>query len=74
MTPDEMTTIVRDAMLALGGQTYEDTYAQEVKAQKHARARERTPRARRPEAPSLAALDPFGDLVDLGPDPRTDLR
>jgi 1-acyl-sn-glycerol-3-phosphate acyltransferase len=32
MTPDEMTTIVRDAMLALGGQTYVDTYAQEVKA------------------------------------------
>ena len=39
MTPDEMTTIVRDAMLALGGQTYEDTYAQEVKAQKHAARR-----------------------------------
>jgi 1-acyl-sn-glycerol-3-phosphate acyltransferase len=36
MTPDEMTTIVRDAMLALGGQTYMDTYAQKVKAQKHA--------------------------------------
>lgn len=32
MTPDEMTTVVRDAMLALGGQTYVDTYAQEVKA------------------------------------------
>jgi 1-acyl-sn-glycerol-3-phosphate acyltransferase len=36
MTPDEMTTIVRDAMLALGGQTYVDTYAQKVKAQKRA--------------------------------------
>jgi 1-acyl-sn-glycerol-3-phosphate acyltransferase len=34
MTPDEMTTIVRDAMLVLGGQTYVDTYAQKVKAQK----------------------------------------
>jgi hypothetical protein len=32
MTPDEMTTIVRDAMLALSGQTYVDTYAQQVKA------------------------------------------
>ena len=46
MTPDEMTTIVRDAMLALGGQTYVDTYAQEVKAAAACRAGERTPRAR----------------------------
>jgi 1-acyl-sn-glycerol-3-phosphate acyltransferase len=36
MTPDAMTTIVRDAMLALGGQAYVDTYAQEVKAQRRA--------------------------------------
>lgn len=46
MTPDEMTTIVRDAMLALGGQTYEDTYAQQVKAQKHG------PRRADPEGPA----------------------
>ena len=31
-----MTTIVRDAMLALSGQTYVDTYAQEAKAQRRA--------------------------------------
>jgi 1-acyl-sn-glycerol-3-phosphate acyltransferase len=46
MTPDEMTTIVRDAMLALGGQTYEDTYAQEVKA------RQRAARGADPEGPA----------------------
>jgi 1-acyl-sn-glycerol-3-phosphate acyltransferase len=32
MDPEQMTTVVREAMLALGGQTYVDTYAQEVKA------------------------------------------
>jgi hypothetical protein len=37
MTPDELARIVRDALLELGGQTYVDTYAQEVKAQKGAR-------------------------------------
>jgi 1-acyl-sn-glycerol-3-phosphate acyltransferase len=41
MTPDEMTTIVRDAMLALSGQTYVDTYAQEVKAALRAERRRR---------------------------------
>jgi 1-acyl-sn-glycerol-3-phosphate acyltransferase len=39
MTPHEMTTIVRDAMLALGGQSYVDTYAQEVKAALRAEGR-----------------------------------
>jgi 1-acyl-sn-glycerol-3-phosphate acyltransferase len=34
--PDEMTRVVRDALLALGGQTYVDTYAQEAKAERRA--------------------------------------
>jgi 1-acyl-sn-glycerol-3-phosphate acyltransferase len=37
MSADELTAVVRDALLALGGQTYVDTYAQDVKAEKHAR-------------------------------------
>jgi 1-acyl-sn-glycerol-3-phosphate acyltransferase len=37
MGPDELTGIVRDALLALGGQTYVDTYAQDVKAGKRVR-------------------------------------
>jgi 1-acyl-sn-glycerol-3-phosphate acyltransferase len=32
MTPDAMTAMIRDSLLALGGQRYVDTYAQEVKA------------------------------------------
>ena len=36
MSADELATIVRDALLALGGQTYVDTYAQDVKAEKRA--------------------------------------
>jgi 1-acyl-sn-glycerol-3-phosphate acyltransferase len=36
MSPDELTTIVRDAMLALSGQTYVDAYAQDVKAARRA--------------------------------------
>jgi 1-acyl-sn-glycerol-3-phosphate acyltransferase len=39
MGADELTGIVRDALLELGGQTYVDTYAQDVKAEKHARLR-----------------------------------
>ena len=35
MDAEELTGIVRDALLALGGQTYVDTYAQDVKAEKH---------------------------------------
>jgi 1-acyl-sn-glycerol-3-phosphate acyltransferase len=41
MNADELATIVRDALLALGGQTYMDTYAQDVKAEKHAGRRGR---------------------------------
>jgi hypothetical protein len=37
MSPDELTSIVRDSLLALGGQTYMDTYAQDVKAERRAR-------------------------------------
>jgi 1-acyl-sn-glycerol-3-phosphate acyltransferase len=37
MSPDELAGIVRDSLLALGGQTYMDTYAQDVKAEKRAR-------------------------------------
>lgn len=37
MGADELTGIVRNSLLALGGQTYVDAYAQEVKAAKHAR-------------------------------------
>ncbi len=33
MTPDEMTDILRDALLELGGQTYVDRYARDVKAE-----------------------------------------
>ena len=35
MNADELTAVVRDALLALGGQTYVDSYAQDVKAEKH---------------------------------------
>jgi hypothetical protein len=43
MSADELATIVRDALLALGGQTYMDTYAQDVKAERRAgRGRGRT--------------------------------
>ena len=41
MDADELTGIVRDALLALGGQTYVDTYAQDVKAEKRAAPRAR---------------------------------
>ena len=34
MTPDELTAVVRDALLALGGQTYVDRYARDVKAER----------------------------------------
>jgi 1-acyl-sn-glycerol-3-phosphate acyltransferase len=37
MTPDELAGVVRESLLALGGQTYMDTYAQDVKAEKRAR-------------------------------------
>jgi len=37
ISADELTAVVRDALLALGGQEYVDTYAQDVKAGKHAR-------------------------------------
>lgn len=33
MTPDEITTALRDVMLELGGQTYVDRYARDVKAE-----------------------------------------
>ncbi len=36
MSADDLAGIVRDALLALGGQTYVDTYAQDVKADKRA--------------------------------------
>jgi 1-acyl-sn-glycerol-3-phosphate acyltransferase len=32
MTPDELTTVVRDALLELGGQEYVDEYGRDVKA------------------------------------------
>ena len=35
MDAGELTTIIRDALLSLGGQTYVDTYAQDVKAERH---------------------------------------
>ena len=41
MSPDELAGIVRDALLALGGQTYMDTYAQDVKAERRAGRRHR---------------------------------
>ena len=36
MTPDELTAVVRDALLALGGQTYVDRYARDVKRERRA--------------------------------------
>jgi 1-acyl-sn-glycerol-3-phosphate acyltransferase len=36
MSPDELTAVVRDALLALGGQTYVDRYARDVKAERRA--------------------------------------
>lgn len=42
MTPDELTLVVREALLALGGQQYVDRYARDVKAElRAARERER---------------------------------
>ncbi len=38
MTADELVTIVRNSMLELGGQTYVDRYAQDVKAERRASA------------------------------------
>lgn len=38
MTADEMTTVIRDALLELGGQTYVDRYARDVKAERRAAA------------------------------------
>jgi len=35
MDAEQLTGVVRDALLTLGGQTYVDTYAQDVKAEKH---------------------------------------
>jgi 1-acyl-sn-glycerol-3-phosphate acyltransferase len=35
MDADELTGTIRDALLALGGQTYVDSYAQDIKAEKH---------------------------------------
>jgi 1-acyl-sn-glycerol-3-phosphate acyltransferase len=41
MSPDGMTLLIRDALLALGGQRYVDRYARDVKAERRAaRARE----------------------------------
>jgi 1-acyl-sn-glycerol-3-phosphate acyltransferase len=40
MAPDEMTLVIRDALLSLGGQQYVDRYARDVKAElRAARAR-----------------------------------
>ncbi|MGB8020689.1 MAG: lysophospholipid acyltransferase family protein [Candidatus Nanopelagicales bacterium] len=38
MTADEMTTVIRDALLDLGGQAYVDRYARDVKAERRAAA------------------------------------
>lgn len=43
MDADALTGVIRDALLALGGQTYVDAYAQDVKAQRRATAAPETP-------------------------------
>jgi hypothetical protein len=35
MDADKLAEIIRDALLALGGQAYVDSYAQDVKARRH---------------------------------------
>lgn len=43
MSPEELTMVVRDGLLALGGQTYVDSYAQDVKAALRAERGQRIP-------------------------------